>query len=156
MEKTYFVKLLKQVKFWCNSPRSVSYRDYGARGIKCLFKRPAQIERLYIRDNAQAMNQPILSRRNRKRHFSPRNCCFEEVNDIYRRLEKIKMDKMAKSFQKEEVRRKLLLERLQKRREAKLLANYDLRHENELKTSVNDSIKPIMNTKSQVEVKYYG
>jgi hypothetical protein len=110
-EKPLWEWLYRQILLRCNSPTNKLYPEIGAKGIKCLFNNPEEIKKLYDRDNAQAMKEPTLVRKNSKRHFSRWNCYFAEYIDyLYKSMEEDE-EKFEKECQrKQEMKEKRMAE----------------------------------------------
>lgn len=78
-KKAYCLTIYRQIKRYCENPESKLYYNYGAKGIKCQFTSSLEIEYLYARDNAFAMEEPWLIRKNDSGNFSRENCYFVEA-----------------------------------------------------------------------------
>jgi hypothetical protein len=73
------------------SKGSVSYKTYGARGIRFILT-VAEIKRLWFRDKAFLMKRPSIDRVKNDGHYEFKNCRFIELsenignrNKIYRK-----------------------------------------------------------------------
>jgi hypothetical protein len=87
--------LYEEIYRQCNKSWSKLYKFYGALGIRCLFKDAGDIKKLFDRDNAQAMEEPTLVRKNLKKNFSLLNCYFVEAQNYI-------LDLLDKSYEKTE------------------------------------------------------
>ncbi|KKK55779.1 hypothetical protein LCGC14_3071110, partial [marine sediment metagenome] len=63
----------------CVDPNQVSYKNYGAKGIRCDLTM-AQIRFLWERDGAWSMKIPSIDRRNSKGNYTLSNCRFIELS----------------------------------------------------------------------------
>jgi len=61
----------------CNNPNDVSYKNYGARGIKVLMTRE-DFKELWIRDKGEEMKRAEIHRKNNNGHYSKSNCEYVE------------------------------------------------------------------------------
>lgn len=75
-----WVKHLTKARSRCNNPKSVSYKNYGAKGIKCLLT-IQDMKWLWVRDKAFDLIKPSLDRINSKEDYSYDNCRFIELSE---------------------------------------------------------------------------
>jgi hypothetical protein len=73
-------KTLSNIKTRCNNINSKDYKDYGARGIKCLIT-AAELKVLWFRDKAYEMKEPTIDRKNNNGHYIFDNCRYLENKD---------------------------------------------------------------------------
>lgn len=82
----------------CNCPKNISYRYYGARGIKFRLTRD-ECEELWFRDEAYLLKRPSIDRINSKGDYIKDNCRFIEwslnsvISNRERREAKLKLQK---------------------------------------------------------------
>lgn len=74
----------QSVKQRCNNPNHCKYPRYGGRGIKCFLSK-ADVQFMWIRDNASKMNKPSIDRRDNTGNYCLENCKFMEVSDNSRK-----------------------------------------------------------------------
>lgn len=60
----------------CHNPNSTSFKGYGSRGIKNLFKNWDEIKFLWFRDNASLLEYPSIDRINEDGDYCLENCRF--------------------------------------------------------------------------------
>lgn len=70
-------KTLVVIKQRCNNPNNKSYKDYGAKGIRCYLSED-DCETLYLRDKAYLMKYPTIDRLNHKGDYTLDNCRYIE------------------------------------------------------------------------------
>lgn len=76
LEKPWYVNYVS-AKQRCNYKKHTSYKNYGAKGILMLLTLD-DVENLWHRDNAGAMERPSLDRINRLGNYEIDNCRFIE------------------------------------------------------------------------------
>ncbi len=73
------------IKGRCERKSQSSYKDYGAKGIKCLITKD-EVKYLWFRDNAMKLKKPSIDRIDRKGHYEILNCRFIEMSENVRRV----------------------------------------------------------------------
>lgn len=73
-------KILKDIKQRCTNPNNNRYKNYGARGIKCLITKE-EIKRLWFRDKAWLLKQPSIDRKKNDKDYTLNNCRFIELGE---------------------------------------------------------------------------
>lgn len=73
-------KPLNHAKNRCNNINNKRYKDYGARGIKCLITLD-EIKELWFRDKAYELKQPSIDRINNDGNYTFENCRFIELKE---------------------------------------------------------------------------
>lgn len=68
----------------CNNENHDSYKNYGAKGVKCLISRD-ELKALWIRDRAGEMKKPSIDRRDSSKDYTFDNCRYIELSDNSRR-----------------------------------------------------------------------
>lgn len=76
--------LLKSIKQRCNNKSHTSYKNYGAKGIKCLITEEDLIF-LWDRDNGYLLKRPSIDRVDSKGDYRLDNCRFIELSDNVKR-----------------------------------------------------------------------
>jgi len=64
----------------CTNPKCASWKYYGAKGIKMEITID-EFEILWIRDNADSMKRPSISRSDHNKNYTVENCCFKEFSE---------------------------------------------------------------------------
>jgi len=70
---------LINIKQRCSNPKSIDYKDYGGRGIKCLITED-ELKKLWFRDKAYEMEHPSIDRKENNSNYTFDNCEFIEMN----------------------------------------------------------------------------
>lgn len=78
---------LSYIKTRCNNKNSQFYKDYGARGIKCLIT-AEELKFLWFRDKAYKMKHPSINRKDNDGNYTFTNCEYVEqsVNSAERNI----------------------------------------------------------------------
>lgn len=76
----FFSRKLRNIRSRCNNPNKKAYRDYGARGIKCILSWQ-ELRILWLRDKADLMNRPTIHRFNNDGDYIFTNCEYIEWKD---------------------------------------------------------------------------
>lgn len=79
-----FKILLYSIKFRCENKKSLNYKHYGEKGIKCLLS-IKDLEFLHLRDNVNNMYRPSIDRIDPKKDYVLNNCRFITLEDNIRR-----------------------------------------------------------------------
>ena len=74
-------KVFEGINQRCNNPKNDSYKDYGGRGIKVLFKSSKEIKELWFRDKAHNLKKPSIDRIDNDGHYEYGNCRFIEFGE---------------------------------------------------------------------------
>lgn len=69
--------LLRNIYYRCNNKNCKDYKNYGARGIKCLITEE-EISALMVRDNYWGLKKPSIDRKNNNGDYTFENCRFIE------------------------------------------------------------------------------
>jgi len=70
---------LRNARQRCTNPNTRSYKDYGARGIKCFLTIDEMVE-LWFLDEAWLMKRPSIDRINNDGNYTFLNCRFIELS----------------------------------------------------------------------------
>jgi hypothetical protein len=73
-------RIFRMILFRCNNIKSLDYKYYGGRGIKCLITED-EIKELWFRDKAYKMKQPSIDRIDNDRSYTFENCQFLENSE---------------------------------------------------------------------------
>lgn len=79
-ERKPWYRCWQQAHQRCENPNDSSYKFYGARGIRCHLTQ-ADIEKLWKRDKAEAMERPSIDRIDSLKDYTLDNCQFLEHRD---------------------------------------------------------------------------
>jgi hypothetical protein len=80
IKKHPWIKTLVSIRARTSNPRSISYKNYGGRGIKCLIDRH-ELKRLWIRDGAHFLKRPSIDRINSNGNYQYKNCRYIELSE---------------------------------------------------------------------------
>lgn len=80
-EKYPWRRIWNYINQRCNNINSQSYKSYGAKGIKNVFKNWDEIKFLWFRDNAYLLEMPSIDRINDNGNYELSNCRFIEFKD---------------------------------------------------------------------------
>lgn len=87
-----WAKKLNSARKRCDNPKTVGYKYYGAKGIKCTLT-IKEAEFLWFRDNAYSLERPSIDRIDSKKGYCLENCRFIELSENVRRATKGKRKK---------------------------------------------------------------
>ena len=73
-------QIFNNINSRCNNPKSINYKWYGLKGIKCLITKE-EIKFLWFRNEAYLMEKPSIDRKNSKKNYTFNNCQFIELID---------------------------------------------------------------------------
>lgn len=79
----WYVKFMA-IRYRTNNKKSVSYKYYGARGIKCLIT-VDELKKIWFRDKAYLLKKPSIDRIDPDGHYEFKNCRFIELSENVRR-----------------------------------------------------------------------
>lgn len=81
--KNPWARFLLHIRNRCNNPKSLSYHNYGGKGIKN-FLIPADLKQLWFRDKAYRLQKPSIDRLDTAKNYTKDNCRFIEWKDNIR------------------------------------------------------------------------
>jgi hypothetical protein len=101
-QKYPWKNIFKCIKQRCNNKRSLDYRYYGNRGIRCLITEE-ELKQLWFRDKAYLMKRPSIDRIDNNGHYTYGNCRFIEnaENAVKNKRKKILQFDLKGNFIKE-------------------------------------------------------
>lgn len=84
-KKNPWAQRLRHIHGRCNNPKDIGFKYYGAKGIKCFLTR-LDLKKLWFRDKAWRLKDPVVDRIKPKGNYIFTNCRFIERRTNFLRV----------------------------------------------------------------------